>query len=85
MGDFLKCHSAAALANTTEKRDHHILLKRTAHSRYQRFVQEEVTKRKTKENTMEVLKLGEETDKLSIMRDYHTVEQCYLHDLKILP
>ena len=84
VGDFLKCHSVSALSNTTEERDHHILLKRAAHSRYQQFVQEEVTKRKTEENTMEVLKLGEEADKRSSMRDYHE-EQCYRHVLKILP
>ena len=48
VGDFLKCHSAAALAKTTEEHDHHILLKRAAHSRYQQFVQEEVTKRQRK-------------------------------------
>jgi hypothetical protein len=34
---------------------------------------------------MEVLKLGEEADKFSNMRDYHVSEQCYLHVLKILP
>jgi hypothetical protein len=79
------CHGAAVLANTTEERDHHILFKRAAHSRYQQFVQEEVTKRKTEENKMEVLKLGEEADKLSSMRDYHAAEQCYLHALMILP
>jgi hypothetical protein len=48
-------------------------------------VQEEVTKRKTEENTIEVLKLYKEADKLSSMRDYHAAEQCYLHALKILP
>ena len=85
MGDFWKHHGAAALASTTEERDHHITLGDQAHSRYQQFVQEEVTKRKTEENTIEVLKLCKEADNLSSMRDYHAAEQCYLHALKILP
>jgi hypothetical protein len=85
VGDFWKHHGAAALASTTEERDHHITLVDQDHSRYQQFVQEEVTKRKTEENTIEVLKLCKEADKLSSMRDYHEAEQCYLHALKILP
>jgi hypothetical protein len=34
----------------------------------------------------QVLKLGEEADEsLSSVKDYHEVEQCYLHTLNILP
>ncbi len=85
VGDFWKHRGTAALASTTEERDHHINLVDQAHSRYQQFVQEEVTQRKTEENTIEVLKLCKEADNLSSMRDYHAAEQCYLHALKILP
>jgi hypothetical protein len=79
------CHGAAVLANTTEERDHHI--------RRSQFISSIATSsslslsavcaggsyKKTEENTMEVLKLGEQADKLSSMRDYHAAEQCYLH------
>jgi tetratricopeptide (TPR) repeat protein len=84
VGDFWKYHGAAALASMTEERDHHITLVAQTHSHHHQLLQEEVTKRKTEENTIEVLKLCEEADKLSSMRDYHAAEQCYLHVLKIL-
>jgi hypothetical protein len=56
----------------------------------------EASQHKTKENlkwestqilatSLQVLKLGEEADKLSSVRDYHAAEQCYLQAIKILP
>ena len=35
--------------------------------------------------SLQVLRLGEEADKLSRVRDYHAAEQCYLKALKNLP
>ena len=51
----------------------------------QRQRDECVNKRKTEENTMEVLKLCEEADKLTDARDYHPAEKCHLKALEILP
>ncbi len=54
-------------------------------AQHKQFVQEEVTKRKTEENTIEVIKLCKDAVKLLNAGDDHAAEQCYLQALDILP